>query len=84
MVSKVFEKLVNNSIVNNREKCGLFSDICCALRSFRLTADLLTVVFDRTARDFNRSGPAGAVALDISKAFDRVCLVGLLHKLMSH
>ena len=40
-------------------------------RSSRSTADLLTVVSDRIARDFNRSGTTRAVALDISKAFDR-------------
>ena len=84
MVSKVFEKLVNNNIVNHQEKCGFFSDICYALRSFRSTADLLTVAFDRIARAFNRSGAARAVALDISEAFDRVWHVGLLHKLKSH
>ena len=38
----------------------------------RSTADLLTVVSDRIARAFNRSGATRAVALDISKAFDRV------------
>ena len=26
VVSKVFEKLVNNRIVDHQEKCGLFSD----------------------------------------------------------
>ena len=40
--------------------------------SSRSTADLLTVVSDRNARAFNRSGTTRAVALDISKAFDRV------------
>ena len=84
MVSKVFEKLVSNRIVDHLEKCGLFSDFQYGFRSCRSTADLLTVVFDRIARAFNRSGAAGAVALDISKAFDRVWLVGLLHKLKSH
>ena len=38
---------------------------------------------DRTARAFNRSGATRAVALDISKAFDRVWHAGLLHKLKS-
>ena len=33
---------------------------------------LLTVVYDRIARAFNSSGATRAVALDISKAFDRV------------
>ena len=74
VVSKVFEKLVNNSIV-------FFSDFQYGFRSSRSTADLLTVVSDRIARAFNRSEATRAVALDISKAFDRVWHAGLLHKL---
>ena len=69
VVSKVFEKLVNNRIVDHLEKCGLFSDFQYGFRSSRSTADLLTVVSDRIARAFNRSGATLAVALDISKAF---------------
>ena len=46
--------------------------------------DLLTVVSDRIARVFNRSGTTRAVGLDISKAFDRVWHAGLLHKLKSY
>ena len=76
-----FEKLVNNRIVDHLEKCGLFSDFQYGFRSSRSTADLLTVVSDRIARAFNRSGATRAVALDISKAFDRVWHAGLLHKL---
>ena len=82
--SKVFEKLVNNRIVDHLEKCGLFSDFQHGFRSSRSTADLLTVVSDRIARAFNRSGATRAVALDISKAFDRVWHAGLLHKLKSY
>ena len=41
-------------------------------------------MFDRIARAFNRSGTTQAVALDISKAFDRVWHAGLLHKLKSY
>ena len=58
VVSKVFEKLLNNRIVDHLEKCGLLSDF--------------------------RSGATRAVALDISKAFDRVWHAGLLHKLKSY
>ena len=42
--------------------------------------DLLTVVSNRIARAFNKSGATRAVALDISKAFDRVWHPDLLHK----
>ena len=67
VVSKVFEKLVNNRIVDHLEKCGFF-DFEYGFNSSRSTADLLTVVSDRA---FNRSGATRAVALDISKVFDR-------------
>ena len=56
VVNKVFEKLVNNRIVDHLEKCDLFSDFQFGFRSFRSTADLLTVVSDRIARAFNMSG----------------------------
>ena len=56
MVSKVFEKLVNNRVVDHLEKCGLFSDFWYGFRSSRSTADLLTVMCDRIARAVNSSG----------------------------
>ena len=84
VVSKVFETLVNNRIVDHLQKCGFFSHSQYGFRSCRSTADLLTAVSDRIARAFNRSGATQAVALDISKAFDRVWHAGLLHKLMSY
>ena len=48
------------------------------------TADLLTVVSYRIARAFTRSGATQAIALNISKAFNRVWHTGLLHKLKSY
>ena len=79
VVSKVFEKLVNNSIVDHLEKCGIFSDFQHGFRYSQSIADLLTVVSNRIARAFNRS-----VALDTFKAFDRVWHDGLLHKRKSY
>ena len=72
LVSKVFEKLVNNRIVDHPEKCGLFSDFQYGFKSSRSTADLLKVVSDRIARAFKRSGATRAVALDIFKNLVRV------------
>ena len=66
------------------EKCGLFSDIRYHFRSSQSFADLFTVVSDRIAKTFNRSGATRAVALDISKAFDRVWHAGVFHKLKSY
>ena len=79
MVSKVFEKLGNNRIVDHLEKYDLFSDLQYGSRSSQSVANLLTFVSDRFARAFNRSG-----ALDISKALDRVWHAGFLHKHKSY
>ena len=77
VVSKVFEKLVNNRFVNHPDKCGLFSDFQYGFRSSLSPAGLLTAESDRIARAFNRSWGTRAVAIDISKAFDRVWHAGL-------
>ena len=61
-----------------------FFDFQYGFRPSRSTADLLTVVSDRIARPFNKSGATQAVALDISKGFDRVWRAGLLYKLKSY
>ena len=45
---------------------------------------ILTVVTDRIAKAFNRSGATRAVALDLSKAFYRVWYDSLLHKIKSY
>ena len=68
VVSKVFQKLENTRIVDRLEKGGLFSDFQYGFWSSQSTVDLLTVVSDRFARVFNRSG--ATQALYISKAFD--------------
>ena len=83
VVSKILEKLVNNRIDSPREMQPFF-DFQYGFRSSGSTADLLTVVSDRIARAFNRSETTRAVALNISKAFDRVWRVGLLHKRSSY
>ena len=54
-VNKVFEKLVDNRILDQLEKCGLFSDFLYGFRSFSPTSDLLRVVSARIARVFNKS-----------------------------
>ena len=69
MVSNIFKKLVNNWL-------ALFSDFQYGFQSSQSSANLLTVVCDRTSgafnKAFNRPGATQPVALCIFKAFDRV------------
>ena len=79
IISKVFESLINKSLVSHLESNGLFSDAQYGFRSKRSTADLLTVITERISASMDKNGEARLVALDISKAFDRVWHPGL-HK----
>ena len=83
VVSEVFEKLVNNRLVDHLKKFGLFTDFQYAFRSSRSTVDLLTFVSDRIAGVLNRSWTSQAVALDMSKAFNRLSHAFLLCKCKS-
>ena len=78
---KSLKNFVNNRLVDDVEKRSLFSDPQYSFRSSRSTVDLLTVVSDRNTTAFDRSGATQAVALDISKGFDRVWHASLFHRL---
>ena len=71
-------------IVNDLEKCGLFPDFQYGFRSSQSTADLLTVISDKIATAYNKSGVTRAVALDISKVFERIWYAGVLQKRKSY
>ena len=55
VVSKVFEKLVNNKIVDHLEKSGLFSDFQFGFRSSRSTADLSQACSTSCIQSFRQS-----------------------------
>ena len=59
VVSKVFEKLVNNRIADHLEKCGLLYYFQYGSRSSQSTADLLHFVSDRIARFLTGLGLLG-------------------------
>ena len=61
VVTKVFEKLLYNRIINHLEKYYLFSYFQYGFRSSQSTANLVTVVSDRFARACNRSGATQAI-----------------------
>ena len=44
VVSKLFEKLVNNRIVDQLQRCGFFADFQYGFRSSQSTADLLSCI----------------------------------------
>ena len=60
VVSDVFKKFANNRLVDI-EKFSLFSDLQHGFRYFQSTADLLAVVSDSIARNFNKSGATRTV-----------------------
>ena len=55
MISKVFEKLVNNMIVDHLEKCGLFLNFSMVLGLLDQLQFFLQLC-DRIFRVLNRSG----------------------------
>src|SRR3978361_1022265 len=81
IISKVMEKAVNVEILKHLETAGIINDSQYGYRHQRSTADLLayvTYIWESAMEGF---GESQAVALDISKAFDRVWHQALLNKL---
>ena len=63
---------------------AFFSDFQYGFKSSQATADCLTVLCGRIVMDFNWSGTTGIVAVDISKAFDRIWHACVLFRLKSY
>jgi hypothetical protein len=81
IISKVMEKAVNVEILKHLETSGIINDSQYGFRHQRSTGDLLayvTYIWESAIEGF---GESQAVALDISKAFDRVWHQALLNKL---
>ena len=65
------------------ESNGLFSATQYGFRSARSTGNLLTLITDKICHVLHKRGEAKLIALDISKAFDKIWHKGLLYKLRS-
>ncbi len=84
LFGKVFEALINAEVVNHLTSHNLLSDKQYGFRYARSTADVLTAITETVYQALQNNGEARAVALDISKAFDRVWHAGLLRKLQGY
>ena len=84
VISKVMEKAINIELIKYLESSGIINDRQYGFRHRRSTGDLLAYVTHLWQSSIEKHGESLAVALDISKAFDRVWHEGLLHKLPSY
>ena len=82
-LSKVFETILNRKILRHLSASNLLSDHQYGFRKGRSTGDLLSFLTNSWSSSLNGFGETFAVALDISKAFDRVWHKALISKLPS-
>ena len=82
-VSKVFESVLNQQLLKHLERSKLLSDHQYGFRKARSTGDLLAYVTHLWSTSLRDRGESFVIALDISKAFDRVWHKSLLCKLPS-
>ncbi len=82
-LSKAFESILNRNIQKHLSTFYLPSDRQYAFLKRRSTGDLLSLLTDFWSSSLSRFGEIFSVALDISKAFDKVWHKSLLSKLPS-
>ncbi len=71
-LSKVFQSILNRKILKHISTSNLHSDRQYGFRKERFTGDLLAFLTNSSSSSLNRFGETSVVALDISKAFDKV------------
>ena len=81
LMCKVFESLISDALIVFLKSNDLISDRQYGFQKGRSAGDLLSYVFNLWAKALDRFGETVAVALDFSKAFDRVWHEGLIYKL---
>ena len=83
-IAKVFETLLNSHFIKHLESNGLLSDHQYGFRMARSTGDLLSYLTDIWSSSLRDFGESYIIALDISKAFDRVWHQALIAKLPAY
>ena len=83
-IAKTFESILNNKISKHLSCHNLLSDRQYGFQQGRSTGDLLTILTNSWSSSLRDYGESYAIALDISKAFDRVWHKSLVSKLPSY
>ena len=83
-VAKVLETVLNSHFINHLESNNLLSDHQYGFCKARCTGDLLSYFTHAWSSSLRNFGESFVVALDISKAFDRVYHKALLAKLPAY
>ena len=83
-LSKVFESILNRKFQRHLSNHNLISDHQYGFRQGRSTGDLLSYLSDSWSSSLRDFGETFSIALDISKAFDRVWHKSLISKLPSY
>ena len=83
-IAKVFEHILNSKISKHLSCHNLLSDRQYGFQQGRSTGDLLTILSNSWSSSLRDYGESYAIALDISKAFDRVWHKSLVSKLPSY
>ena len=83
-LSKVFEFMLNKKILKHLSLHNLLSDRQYGFRQGRSTGDLLAFLTECLSSSLRDFGETFAVALDTSKAFDRVWHKAIISKLPSY
>ncbi len=81
-LSKAFESILNRKFLKHLSSFNLLSDHRYGFRKGRCTGDLFAFLTDSWLSSLSYFGETFTVALDISKAFDRVWHKALLSKLL--
>ena len=84
IISKVFESVINQHLLGFLEDHSLLTDAQFGFRHSRSTGDVLALLTEHINKALDSRGEARVVALDISKAFDKVWHRGLVLKLKSY
>lgn len=80
-ISKIYEKIINELIVEFCEEKGLITDNQFGFRKQHSTTHAINSLVSDTLWEFQNNRVTGACLIDLEKAFDTIWLDGLLYKL---